>query len=40
VALMGEAAYAELSRLCKDRLKGGNRPAPHPATTKASTTRP
>ena len=32
---MGEAAYAELCRLCEDRLTGGNRPAPHPATVKA-----
>jgi hypothetical protein len=35
VELMGEAAYAELCRLCEDRLAGGNRPAPHPATVGA-----
>jgi len=35
VALMGEAAYAELVRLCDERLAAGNVPAPHPATVQA-----
>ena len=33
-ALLGEQAYAELSRLCKERLDRGL-VAPHPATEKA-----
>jgi len=36
VALMGEAAYAELVRLCDERVAAGNRPAPHPATVQAA----
>ena len=34
---MGEAAYAELVRLCEERVAAGNQPAPHPATTAAAT---
>ncbi|MFZ0323073.1 MAG: hypothetical protein WAN48_02955 [Actinomycetes bacterium] len=39
VALMGEAAYAELVRLCDERVATGNLPAPHPATVQARAER-
>ena len=39
VALMGEAAYAELVRLCDERMAAGNAPAPHPATVLAGQER-
>ena len=35
VALMGEEAYADLVRLCNERVAAGNLPAPHPATVAA-----
>ncbi len=39
VELMGEAAYAELTKHCEERLAGGNRPAEHPASVAAAAER-